>query len=135
MVARAQAAVVRTPGSVIKGLLWAQGESDRSSNMDTTYPPAFAAMLAQLRSDLALPALPAVIVGPMPDDPTPEQPLFLQTQARLDAASGHATAISGVHYVARESGYLAPDGTHPLPDGNRIAGAAAAARFIAEGLL
>ncbi|WP_112320882.1 sialate O-acetylesterase [Oceanibium sediminis] len=135
MLASAQVALARTPGSQIKGLLWGQGESDRSLVMDTSYPPAFAAMVAQLRSDLALPALPVILLGPMPDDTAPEQPLFLQTQARLDQDSGHPTAIPGVHYVARPTGYMSGDGTHPVPEGNRIAGRLAAARFLSEGYL
>lgn len=132
---RALAAVAATAGNAVKGLIWAQGESDRAADMDTTYPPAFAAMLAQLRSDLGQPALPAIILGPMPDDATATQPLFIETQERLDQDSGHATAIAGVHYVARQSGFLSADGTHPEPEGNRLAGKAAGQRFIAEGYL
>jgi|GEM_PF-6469740 len=135
MVSMAQAAVARTPGSTIKGLLWAQGESDRAPTIGTDYPPAFAAMLAQLRSDLSLPSLPAAVIGPMPDDTSPHQPTFIQAQEQLDQGSGHSNAIPGVHYIARDTGYMSSDGTHPLPEGNRRAGLAAAARFIAEGIV
>ncbi|NNU79068.1 hypothetical protein HMH01_01335 [Halovulum dunhuangense] len=133
MVARTQAALALNPDSRVRGLLWAQGESDRSATMDQSYPPAFAAMLARLRADLAEPELPAMILGPMPDDAAPDQALFLQTQARLDQDSGHATAIPHVHYVARPAGWMSADGTHPVAEGNRIAGRLAAARFMAEG--
>ena len=133
MIAWTQAALARTPGSVVKGLIWGQGESDRSLVMDTTYPPAFANMLSRLRADLSVPDLPVALIGPMPDDTDTAQPLFLQTQQRLDQDSGHATAIPGVHYVARPAGYMSGDGTHPVPEGNRIAGRLAAQRLIAEG--
>ena len=132
---RALAAVAATPGNGVKGLIWAQGESDRALDMDTTYPPIFGAMVSQLRSDLSQPTLPVMILGPMPDDTSTNQPLFIQTQERLDQDSGHPTAISGVHYVARQPGYLSGDGTHPEPEGNRLIGKAAAQRFIAQGYI
>lgn len=135
MVAAAQAAVARTPGSVLKGLIWGQGESDRSASFDTQYPPVFTTMVNRLRTDLSAPNLPVVLLGPMPDDLSVHQPMFLQTQERLDQDSGHATAIPKVHYVARPAGYMSSDGTHPEPEGNRIAGRLGAARFIAEGYL
>jgi len=135
MVQMAQAAAARTPGSRVCGLIWGQGESDRSSTMDTTYPPAFQAMISALRGDVAEPSLPVILMGPMPDDVTPHQPIFLQTQARLDQDSGHATATPGVHYVARPTGFMSDDGTHPVPEGNRVAGLLGAERFIAEGYL
>ncbi len=135
MVEMAQDAVARTPGSRVCGLIWGQGESDRSSTMDTAYPPAFQAMLSALRSDLGEPSLPVILLGPMPDDVSAHQLVFLQTQARLDQDSGHATATPGVHYVARPAGFMSEDGTHPEPEGNRVAGLLGAERFIAEGYL
>lgn len=130
---RALAALASKPGNAIKGLVWAQGESDRTQIMDTEYPPAFQAMVSQLRGDLSLPNLPVMILGPMPDDVTTTQPLFIQTQERLDQDSGHPTAMANVHYVAREAGFLSSDGTHPEPEGNRRVGRAAAQRFVALG--
>lgn len=135
MVAQAQAALALHPESAVRGMLWAQGESDRAPDMDQTYPPAFQAMLSALKADLGLGALPVMLIGPMPDDDDPNQPVFLETQARLDAASGHATAIPGVHHVARPAGTMSGDGTHPTAEGNRIAGRRAARRFLAEGYL
>ncbi|MHA3979657.1 sialate O-acetylesterase [Halovulum sp. GXIMD14794] len=135
MVQMAQAAAARVPGSRVRGLLWGQGESDRAATMGSSYPPAFQAMLSSLRGDLGEPDLPVVLLGPMPDDTNPHQGIFLQMQAALDQDSGQPTATPGVHYVARPAGHLSDDGTHPEPEGNRIAGRLAAERFIAEGYL
>lgn len=128
---RTLAALAEKPGNAVKALVWAQGESDRSSTIDVDYPPVFSAMVSQLRSDLSAPTLPVMLLGPMPDDTTSTQPLFIATQEKLDEASGDATAVPGVHYVARESGYISSDGTHPEPEGNRRIGRAAAQRFVA----
>ena len=135
MIAQAQAALALNAGNRIMGLIWGQGESDRAGDMDTTYPPPFTAMVSGLRTALSLPSLPVILIGPMPDDTNGQQPLFIQTQERLDQASGHATAVSGVHYVPRASGHMGPDGTHPEPEGNRIAGRDAAAAFISLGTI
>lgn len=132
---RALAALASKPGNQLKALVWAQGESDRTLVMDTEYPPAFSAMVTQLRSDLSAPNLPVMILGPMPDDQTASQPVFISTQERLDQDSGDATAMPNVHYVAREAGYLSSDGTHPEPEGNRLVGRAAAQRFVSLGYL
>ncbi len=128
-------ALALNPGNQLKGLLWAQGESDRTSGMDITYPPAFSNMVAQLRTAVSEPSLPVLIIGPMPDDTSPHQPMFIDTQSKLDQDSGDTTAIPNVHYVARPAGYLSGDGTHPVPEGQRIAGRIAGQRFIAEGYL
>lgn len=135
MIARANAALAMNPGNRLKGMLWGQGESDRNATMDQSYPAAFRAMLDRARADLSEPNLPVILLGPEPDDPNPVQPLFIQTQMGLDAASGGADAIPHVHVVARPSGYLSSDGTHPTSEGHRIAGRLAAQRFIAEGYL
>lgn len=133
MVSMTLAALARNPQNRVRGLLWAQGESDRSLVMDQTYPAAFETMLTQLRTDISEAALPVILIGPMPDDTSNAQPVFIQTQERLDQDSGHSTALQRVHYVARPTGYLSADGTHPEAEGNRIAGLLAANRYIAEG--
>lgn len=133
MVAQVQAALALNTGNAVRGLLWGQGETDRSATIATDYPPAFAAMIARLRGDIGVPGLPVILIGPMPDDTTTYQPAFIAMQEKLDQDSGDVTAISGVHYVARPAGYMSPDGTHPLPEGSRIAGRLAAQRFVAEG--
>ena len=135
MVAMTQTALSLNVGNVLKGLIWGQGESDRGPVMDTTYPPAFVNMLSNLRTDLGLPGLPVILIGPEPDDTNTNQALFIQTQENLDQDSGQPTALTGVHYVARPSGYLSGDGTHPTSEGHRIAGNLAAQKFIAKGLL
>ena len=135
MVTQAQAALALNPGNRIMGLIWGQGESDRAPDMGTAYPPPFTALVSGLRTALSLPNLPVMLIGPMPDDTNGNQPLFIQTQERLDQDSGDATAIPGVHYVPRVSGYMSGDGTHPEPEGNRIAGRDAAAAFIALGTI
>lgn len=135
MISMVQTALALNAGNAIKGLVWGQGESDRSSLMDTTYPPAFVNLLSNLRSDLSLPSLHVVLIGPEPDDTNSNQALFIQTQEDLDQGSGQPTALTGVHYVARPSGYLSGDGTHPVAEGHRIAGRLAAQRFVSEGLI
>ncbi len=133
MVSMAGTALALNAGNQIKALIWGQGESDRGPSMDTTYPPAFTSLLSNLRSDLSLPGLPVILIGPEPDDTNTNQALFIDTQEKLDEDSGDATALTGVHYVARPSGYLSGDGTHPVAEGHRIAGRLAAARYVAEG--
>lgn len=135
MVSCALDALALNPGNVVKGMIWGQGESDRSATIDVGYPPAFANMLTQLRSDISVPSLPVILIGPMPDDAATHQPLFIAMQEKLDETSGDATAITGVHYVARPSGYLSGDGTHPIAEGNRVAGRIAGQRFVSEGYL
>ena len=135
MVAMTQTALALNAGNVVKGMIWGQGESDRGPSMDTTYPPAFVNMLSNLRTDLGLPGLPVILIGPEPDDTNSNQALFIQTQEDLDQDSGQPTALTGVYYVARPSGYLSGDGTHPFAEGHRIAGRKAAQKFLAEGLL
>lgn len=135
MISKVSNALALNAGNQVKGVIWAQGESDRATNMDTTYPPAFANMLSQLRSAVSEPALPVIIIGPMPDDVNANQALFIDTQSKLDEDSGDATAISGVHYVARPAGYMSGDGTHPVAEGQRIAGRLAGQRFLNEGYL
>ena len=135
MITRIIDALALNPGNVVKGLIWGQGESDRSMSMDVDYPPAFGAMLSALRADTGKPNLPVMLIGPMPDDTTSTQPMFIATQEKLDQDSGDASAIAGVHYIARPTGYMSDDGTHPVAEGNRIAGRLAAQRFIAEGYL
>ncbi|MHA3914929.1 sialate O-acetylesterase [Halovulum sp. GXIMD14793] len=135
MISKVTDALALNPGNQVKGLIWAQGESDRSATMDVSYPPAFANMLSRLRTDVSEPSLPAVIIGPMSDDTNGNQPLFLDMQSKLDQDSGDATSIAGVHYVARPAGHLSGDGTHPVPEGQRIAGRLAGQRFLSEGYL
>lgn len=135
MTTRIDDALALNPGNVLKGMIWGQGESDRSNSMDTDYPPAFANMLSTLRATYSVPSLPVMLIGPMPDDTTNTQPLFIATQEKLDQDSGDATAIPGVHYIARPAGYMSGDGTHPIAEGNRIAGRLAGQRLIAEGYL
>ena len=134
-ITQAQAALALNPANQIKGIIWGQGESDRAPDIDTTYPPRFSAMIGGWRSALSLPTLPVILIGPMPDDTDTNQGLFIQTQERLDQDSGDPTSVANVHYVPRQAGYMSADGTHPEPEGNRIAGRDAADAFIALGTI
>lgn len=58
-VTRARAALAR---GRLAGILWHQGESDRTDDQVATYGTRFAAFIAQLRADLNAPEVP-VIVG------------------------------------------------------------------------
>lgn len=130
-VAQAQLALTLLPaGSVIRGLFWSQGESDNGPNVETTYPPAFQAMLTTLRTDLGLPDLPAVILGPTPEG-DPEGRLAA-AQAALDETSGSGFAITGVRFVAGPAGMtVAGDDIHFSAAGNRQRGADAAVAMAA----
>ncbi len=130
-VAQVQLALSLLPaGSVIRGLFWSQGESDNGPNVETTYPPAFQAMLAGLRTDLGLPDLPAVILGPTPEG-DPEGRLAA-AQAALDETSGSGFATTGVRFVAGPAGTTVPDDDiHFSAAGNRQRGADAAVAMAA----
>ena len=93
-VAQAQLALALLPaGSTIRGLFWSQGEADNGAGVGTAYPPAFRAMLAALRSDLGLPDLPVVILGPTPEG---------DAEGRLAAAQ--ASLDAGVRIGLRHAG-------------------------------
>jgi hypothetical protein len=126
-IAQMQAALSLCPAdSRIAGLLWSQGESDNGQEVGTTYPAAFADMLAAARADLAIPALPVVILGPTPEG-DPEGRLAA-SQAGLDQDSGAATAIPGVRFVPGPAGHAQPgDPIHFTAAGNRLRGVAGAA--------
>lgn len=121
-------------GSEIIGALWAQGQGDHSPDFDQTYPPAFAAMRAQMQADLGIGDIPWIILGPPPDGDAILQDLFRETQSNMDQDSGHALAQPGVHTVNHPTGYIT-DGTHVSAWGSRVMGRLAARRFVAEGYL
>ena len=121
-------------GSEIIGALWAQGQGDHSRDFDQTYPPAFAAMRAQMQADLGIGDIPWIILGPPPDGDATLQDLFRETQVNMDQDSGHALAQTGVHTVNHPTGYIT-DGTHVSAWGSRVMGRLAARRFVAEGYL
>jgi hypothetical protein len=130
-IAQAQLAMSLLPaGSAIRGLFWSQGESDNGTNVGTLYPPAFRTMLTALRADLALPDLPAVILGPTPEgDPDGR---LAAAQASLDGGSGSANATPGVRFVAGPAGMtIDGDDAHFSPAGNRKRGADGAAAMAA----
>ena len=107
-------------------MFWSQGETDNSINVGDTYPPAFQSLLAALRTDLSLPSLPTVILGPTPEADTDGR--LATTQAKLDENSGDSTAIPGVRFVAGPAGQTMPgDDIHFNPAGNRARGSAGAA--------
>lgn len=67
MIAKAQAALAAAPaGSVIKGVVWSQGEQDRPIAA-TTYQAKLDDLIAQTRIDLGIPDLPFVIGSVSPD--------------------------------------------------------------------
>ncbi|MGS4947959.1 sialate O-acetylesterase [Meridianimarinicoccus sp. RP-17] len=130
-VAQVQLALTLLPaGSAIRGLFWSQGESDNGPNVEATYPPAFQAMLAAFRTDLGLPDLSAVILGPTPEG-DPEGRLSA-AQAALDETSGSGFATPGVRFVAGPAGMTVPgDDIHFSAAGNRQRGADAAVAMAA----
>ncbi|MEM9050298.1 MAG: sialate O-acetylesterase [Pseudomonadota bacterium] len=117
-------------GSEIKGIVWSQGESDYAAH-GTAYAAAFAAMVADARSQLALANLPFVILGTDPDEDAANGGTLQATQVLLDEDSGDATAIERVKYVPTPAGYrVAPGSSHMTGEGHRIRGWNAAAKMI-----
>lgn len=122
MIAQAQAALALCPaGSRIAGMIWSQGESDNGVNVGATYPPAFAALHAQMLVDLSLSALPVAILGPTPEGDTAGR--LATAQATLDEFSGDVNALEGVRYSAGPAGYAIPgDDVHFTASGNVLRG-------------
>lgn len=121
-------------GSEIIGAIWAQGQGDIGPDFAAVYPPAFAAMRAQMQSDLGCGDIPWMILAPPPDGTATYQDIFRETQLNMDQDSGHALAQPGVHSVAHPPGYI-EDGTHVSAWGSRVMGRLAARRFVTEGYL
>ena len=121
-------------GSEIIGALWAQGQGDLGPSFAQDYPPAFAAMRAQMESDLGTGAIPWLILGPPPDGVATFQAQFAETQQNMDQNSGHASAQSMVHTITHPPGYI-EDGTHVSAWGSRVMGRLAVRRFVSEGYL
>jgi hypothetical protein len=121
-------------GSEVIGALWAQGQGDLSATFDLDYPPAFAAMRAQMEVDLGTGSIPWLILGPPPDAVATYQNLFREALQNMDQDSGHALAQTGVHTITHPTGYI-EDGTHVSAWGSRVMGRLAARKFIAEAYL
>lgn len=121
-------------GSQIKGVIGAQGESDRATDMDVTWPAAFAAMRSAAQAAWGTGELPWMLIAPPPDGDHVLQSLFEQTQIDMDQDSGHSLATTKLHVIARPFGFL-EDGTHATAQGQRNAGRLAALRFLQLGYL
>lgn len=120
-------------GSKIKGVLWAQGESDLASLAG--YPAAWAAMRAAFESTWTTNAwvsapVPWIIGTTPPDAVHASIPAFIDMQNKMDSFSGHATAQPRCRVVNRLPGVEA-DGVHATAQSNRWLGHAMAERFLA----
>lgn len=125
-IAALNAAKVGLPaGSDVKGILWSQGESDDGPNVAALYPPAFSALVAQIRSEVGPADLPFVILGPNPEWQASQGLNLATTQEKLDQDSGDATAVTGVRYVASPAGYQSIT-SHFTGPGQRLRGSAGA---------
>lgn len=132
-VSRTNACLAAAPvGSVIKGVLWGQGESDISSI--ESYPASFIAMRSDFETDTSSGEIPWIICAPLPDGVAGNQAALITMQENLDQDSGHADAQTKVHTVLRDSGYVT-DGTHSNAQGNRIVGRRAGNKFVEEGYI
>lgn len=132
-VSRTLACLAAAPnGSVVKAVLWGQGESD-VSNM-ASYPASFAAM----RSDFEDAVnggiqLPWIICNGLPDGVAGTQDIYIQTMKDMATGSGHANEQPKVYTVSRDTGYVT-DGTHSDATGNRIVGRRAGEKAVEEGI-
>lgn len=121
-------------GSEIKGVLWAQGEADTSSDM-SGYSTSFASMRSAFETAVnSGTQLPWIIIAGPPNATRANQAHFIQTQLNMDADSGHATAQTKVHTVERPIAAM-EDSTHPAAENQRAAGKLAAELFIEKGYL
>ncbi len=131
MIAGAMAAA--PAGSKIKGVLWAQGESDLASL--AAYPAAWAAMRAAFEATWSANGwvtapVPWLIGTTPPDAVHASVPAFIDMQSKMDTLSGHAYAQPRCRVVNRLPGVEA-DGVHATAQSNRWLGNAMAERFLA----
>ena len=126
-----QAMAALPAGSAIKGVLWAQGEADSGLDM-TLYPGIFSLMRSDLETAVGSGQVPWMFILPPPDAPRANQALLIDTQVKMDAASGHPYSQVKVHTVARGPGFMEDD-THANAAGNRSVGRAAAIKYRALG--
>ena len=129
---RAMACLAAAPaGSVIKAVLWGQGESD-VGNM-SVYPASFASMRSDFEGAVnGGVQIPWIICNGLPDGSTPLQNDYLQKMRDMATGSGHADEQPQVYTVERDTGYVI-DGTHSSAQGNRIVGRRAGHKLIEEG--
>ena len=124
-------------GSKIKGVLWAQGESDLTTMAAdmTVYPPAWAAMRMAFETTWTAngwtdaPVTWMIATTP-PDAVSVNVPNFIAMQTKMDSTSGDALSQARCRVVNRAAGVEA-DGVHATAASNRAVGAAMAARFLA----
>jgi hypothetical protein len=120
-------------GSKIRGVLWAQGESDLAAL--AAYPAAWAAMRAAFEATWSANGwvtapVPWLIGTTPPDAVHPSVPAFIDMQSQMDALSGHGYAQPRCRVVNRLPG-IEPDGVHATAQSNRWLGHAMAERFLA----
>lgn len=120
-------------GSTIKGVLWAQGESDSALDL-STYPAAFASMRSSFQTAIGSGVVPWMLILPPADASRANQAALIDMQTKMDEDSGHSYAQTKVHCVARPTGYMEDD-THVNAAGQRLAGKAIADRYVAEGYI
>jgi len=120
-------------GSKIKGVIWAQGESDQASLAG--YPAAWAAMRAAFEATWTANAwtdAPVTwMIGTTPPDAfAATTAAFIDMQNKMDRLSGDATSQPRCRVVNRMEG-VEPDGLHAHAASNRQLGRDMAARFLA----
>jgi hypothetical protein len=114
LISNVQAALAASPaGSEIEVVVGGHGQSDDGANVRTTYPPAKINLINRLRSDLGVPDLPFVMLGP---DPTNSDWDNLAL-----ALQDVAAAMTNVYYQAAPDNH-SEDGTHLTNVGSRLAG-------------
>lgn len=120
-------------GSKIKGVLWAQGESDLAALAG--YPAAWAAMRTAFEATWSANGwvsapVPWIIGTTPPDAVHANVPAFIDMQNKMDSLSGHVTSQPRCRVVNRLPGVEA-DGVHGTAQSNRWLGNAMAERFLA----
>jgi hypothetical protein len=132
MLARVAAALAVAPaGSTIKGVLWAQGEGDTSSDM-SSYPASWATMRSAAETAFGQGEIPWIILLGPADATRSNQDEFRRVQAAMATNSGGPESQPQCYVVDRPTGYM-EDSTHVNAAGNRIAGERLAS--LAESLL
>jgi hypothetical protein len=121
MVARVAAALAAAPtGSLIKGVIWAQGEGDTSADM-ASYPESWATMRAAAELAFGQGQLPWVILLGPPSATRRNQDEFRRVQTAMASVGLGPEAQANCYAVDRPTGYM-EDSTHVTAAGNRIAG-------------
>ncbi len=111
-----QTAMARNGGDIGQVMMfWSQGETDAGATQTAAYAADWAAMYAQLKTDIGVSSLPTVIMGLLPDT----------SDSRYDALNTVQAGLAtdpDVTFVPGPTGFNSGDDVHYTREGNRQRG-------------